>query len=636
MKMKFLAFLTIMFCSCLVLCACTKKNNETVQTINNGVNVATYNDGLPLLDRKTIIEQMPQTEVNNEAVTQNESVYVLLDNSLSVSHYTNSDTLFNISMEICGGLFTNVSTFRGYTMTDLLIHTEGNETGDLTKVEYMSSSSEFFTETTKASSYSNSDKSAVAHSLENLINLSESGTKSLYVVVSDLFITDDSGESHALIDLADVMNGIVRSKDNNVAIIALQSMCYSGISTYIDSDLNSRSVKSISRGVYGRDKVLSQYIGSGNGAKRPIYLLLMGNAELVTKYEKAIIAQLQQSSKYNETDVKSLSLDTFPISHEKLPQARPLSNPIMPILSDNFGKYAKELPIVDPALSFVFTKSLRNSETGLSNAMYKWDDYITQRSIPFWRVWDEKIDSGNEDFSISFEVDKGVTVNPEEIVVRYFVVDKNGKTISGIDKGNEYVNIGQITKDGSTLNIPISLMELQLAVNQPLLFLFDITLEKEIPKAIYTPLAYSNESELSWIYDWTFTADQYFETAYWWENTKYNKDGSILRKAGWRFWLDGSWGKPKDKTFELYNKTLNFADFVATLYERRQTFINEKNQPRIDDSVHQYAMFGLVVRQSYAKEQSAGVNTEMNIDDNGGYAFSLTEIGTINREMKMR
>ena len=624
MRSRLLTTFVVLLCGCLILSSC----KPSKPPLSNDIE-------LDKLNRKTIIEHIPESEIPKGIIAQDECVYALLDNSLSVSCYINQNTLFSTSMEACSGLFANADMFKGYIMTDLLALQEGDDQDNYSEIEYSSFAADFFEKTMKASSYSDSDKSDIIHSITNLLKISDSDKRNLYAIVTDLFITDESGKSPALMNLADELNNIIRTKDSNIALIALQSMCYSGIPAHIDSDTKSKGVKSISRGGGGKDKVLAKNINNGNGAKRPIYLLLFGNADLVVKYEKALIESLQSSTKYNNVDVKSLILDAFPISDEKLPQSQPLSDPIWPVLDDNFDKYAKELPADSTALSYVFSESLRDNEIGLTNTIYAWDDYITNQSIPFWRVWNDKLESGNTNFLLSFKVDNGVSIDPQRISVRYFTTDDNGATVSAIDKGNEYINIGKVTKSGSTYNIPVNLMKPQLTINKPLLFLLDATLEKDIPKPLFTPIVFTKNSDLAWLYDWTFTAEEYFETAYWWENTKYKEDGTVLRKAGWRFWLDGSWNKPAKRSFELYNKTLDFADFITLLYERRQRFINEENQPRIDDSMHQYAIFGFVLRQSYAKEQVInGIRIKTEPDDHGGYAFSLNEIGTINRELK--
>jgi hypothetical protein len=652
-KPKFIALLVIILLGYLILASCsgqTDKSPEDTDSSSDGTaiidNVVTPKSDLPdmtsgefLLDRETIIAKLQEIKDPNSSVVQNETIHVLLDDSSSVACYASENTLFAAGMEVCGKLFESSDSrfFKGYRISEL--SSVSLDDTQLNKLEFNPDPSVFFTKIVCTKSYNQSDESPLVGAMAKFLRFKEPNTKNLYVIVTDLFVTDENGQHPKLMDLPKVMESVVSSKLNNVALIALQSMCYSGIPAHIDSDFSHYdAVKSISLGKDGGDKVLKNYINGGHGAKRPIYLLLLGDAELVERYKKSITDGLRN---YSNTDVQALSLDDFPYSNAVMPKAQPLETSLELTLDDDFQKYAKELPTDVSALNHVFTPSIGTGSPTATN----WDQFITDKPFPFFRIWVGDSNSGfdpktrSKNFSVTYDLGSKVTTKLEKIQVHCFYVDEHNKTIHTPievegNNGND-IRIENIENVGSKLKISMRLQNTHLELNRPLLVLLDLTLEKDIPASKYDPIAYANEHP--WIYDWTLAANEYFETAYWWEEPKINNDGSIARRGGWRFWLDGSHPKPQNKTFELYNKTLNFSDFVTKLYEDRAQFIHDNNMPWHSDNVHQYAIFGFVLRQSYALERSGNSGkTEgpTKDDDNGGYAFSINEIREITKQLQ--
>ncbi|MDR2359861.1 MAG: hypothetical protein LBD85_01080 [Oscillospiraceae bacterium] len=602
----------------LALAGCGRNNDVTAPS-------------LALLDRKTVINNIPKAEKPPGESESGEEVYVILDDSSSVGKYALSGTLFSDALSSGKAIFTDSDFFRGYKMSDLLV--SQTDTGNDAEIPSVSSAGQFFDNAATDSGYnSDSDKSNLAVALDNL-KIASGADKfaedKLIVLISDLYLTNSDGTQLALIGLSDTMGSFINNKDGNVSIVALQSMADDNSQIAVELDTVTLAVKGLSRKINKSD---INYGKQDNSGKRPVYFLFMGDTELVSKYTDEFVGSIKQSSRYNEDDVKTIILDEFPVSDEVPPPAQPLIDPIVPVLGDDFAEYALSLDA--NALDYVFTPSLTDTETGLDNDVYAWDSFISDGKIPIWRVWDKGLDSGSEEFSLSFTTDKGVSVDSERIAVKCFTVDTDsGKTLAEADTGNEYVNIGTVPATG-TINIPLKLLQPKLTVNNPLLFLLDVTLEKELPKAEYVPVDYSEAGELAWIYDRTLTTDEYWDNCYK-DFPIYDDDNKI---TGYRkgFWPGGG-GSRKDGTsgYELHDQTWYLSDFISKLFERRQNFINEENKPRIDDSVHQYALFGFVVRQSYATERTQlGYTSKTEPGDNGGYAFSIEEIGKLKSGMK--
>jgi hypothetical protein len=615
-----------------------------------------------VLDRKPIIDALPSNEKSAPAILDNssENIYVLLDNSYSMSGFLapNNLGLYEAALEAGGKIFQNSTAFWGYKMSDLLSQTMSDSHEDakrgtepqnaaaessaeaesggaspeanVTKLE--SSSLAFFAKAADKSSYDEStfsyfpsaprlvrkatDEGRIPQAVEMMLDRSDKSSNQLFVLFTDLRVTDESGLNPEILLLLKPLNPFVKSKASNIGIIGIQSRHYNGLP-------NSPEVKDgqlINLSKYIRPEALS----GTSRAECPFYIILFGSSALVDKYMNAFLFELPS----DQSKIKSLLLDPFPKSFEKPPEAQDVySNPPVPELSDKFRKYTLELPQSATAFNYVFSDQLFGKTDGqkYSDLELRWDKYITDEKVPFWRLWDKYATEDFADFELVFEADSNVAMPRENIVIHYFACDpKTNSTISGNNTDNSFLYVGNPSYNDNKLHVPLELLQSKLHINSPVLFVFDAPLKKEMRAAPYTKTDYEN---ISWYKDWTLNLNDYFDNAYRWIAPANGKPGQ------WAFWMDGSYYPLGDKNGRHYRsseKTLNLDILVKALYQERQQFIINENKSGTNSDVHQYAVFGFVKRRLYSLEWiddgNKGRPDDPNFNSqNGGYAISIDE-----------
>jgi hypothetical protein len=649
MKNKTLYILFLLIIAQFILNSC----GQSRENVQDNKEVASTKD-LVTLDRLVIVDSLPaHEEAITEKIIPTENIYVLLDNSYSMRGFLSDNDfgLFYTVMKSAGEIFKNSSSFYGYKMSDLLKEAapkedetssgESETESDESDLNPERNGTEFFKIAIEKSNYdgttetrynnrkkrvkSATDEGRLPEAITLLKRKSPKNEKILFVAISDLRVTDESGKISRILSLIDPLNSFISSKSYNVGIIAIQSTYYQGLPNAPQVVNNSNEYQLVD---------LRNYIGEAqmkNGAaflNCPVYIVLFGNSDMVNEYMDSFKRVLPT----DDPTIKYLLLDPYPENDDGPPIAQDLyENPVEPELSANFKHYALELPKSKEALKFVFSPPLSGiSETQFSSTQLAWDHYISEDKIPFWRLWNQGITDPTSDLSLSFKVGKNVTIDPAEIVIHSFEIKPDStSTISGIDKNN-LINIGKPIEDNNSIRVPLKLLQTKLNLNSPVMFIFDAPLVKKIPAAPYTEVDYTNDPNVNWYKDWTLNLEEYFKNAY---TTMKNEKGV---KYPW-FWLDGEYYPIKENGtfYRSSGKTLELDKFIENMYKIRQVFIKTNNIPVINSDIHQYAAFGFVVRQKYRTDEWKKEGNKGNPDDpdfrdnNGNYAISDNEIANL-------
>jgi hypothetical protein len=586
-----------------------------------------------LLERASIINAIPTAALYSEISTGGFDVTVLFDDSLSMREFYERKSVFMESMDILQVSLRQAKPFSGYMLSD--------------PSSPIDAPSDFFD---GLGQFSSSDTSELSGALKRVLAESESsGSEDLFVMISDLCTTETNNGEPNLKSLAEVISGnYLQSRFRNVAVITMHA-------SYVGNlySMPSMSADSSHRITGLGETVHSKYVVDGRAnAVRPVYMIIMGGEESVSKLARDVYAQLNKPEHEGLLDL--YVFDEFPKSPVLLPVAQPLSDSSRIVqFSGDFENYAKPLPEIEGegfAVDFIYTESLARTASG-EPSMFELNDMISENAFPARRVLSDKATSDWVDVELVLEQpDVSVTVDPHKVSVRTFVAEyvksevdvrgqsplpNNQKKVTVEKKDVEYVTVKNVTRSGSKLNITVRVRQVLLELNCPAFFFIELPLDKEIIAGNYAELT-SDERERrneKWrkvdLDLQEYWNQAYINTAIDWTTgkRKVNENGNKVADK-WVQHLDGNWlGKP----YTLTDSTLGFSEFMRELAKSREDYILANNVNRISSDVKQFVGFALVIRQHYAKDYSLNRVRNSGIDraDNGGYAFSTDEWNAI-------
>lgn len=433
----------------------------------------------------------------------------------------------------------------------------------------------------------------------------------LFLLVSDLCFSGDTDENGFPERFIELLSKFINSKIDTIGVIGIKAKYLGAISDMPDLVLDKNGdILSISD---KKNRIHSNYVNQGKVTERPIYLLFMGNANAVKKYMEKVRETLPDAETLsNAGEYSEFIFDEYPNNFTNSPSIEEFSL-LKPVLNEELLKYTMETE----GLLYMVSDSLVGSE-GQTNENIKWDDFISEQGIPFWRIyteWNSSERQNNDRPGLTIDIENFFNNLPFTERLSIKVLDSNKRWLTEETDTNAYI---YISKNEDELNkIHFKLVANNFKYDEPLLFVVDI--ERKV-KNTYEPYQFKRSNDFKWLENWTLDLRVFRDETY-----IMNSDGEYLFSMS---------TKPEkaNNSYTQADKTPFLKNLFGELLNMRTEFIKSTmDNEQIAYTAHKYAVFGFVVRREY-NQYGLSQNSKTDTNESGGFAFSIDEVKEINNK----